>query len=61
MEIVTEPDIRSAEEAAAFVRELRLILLKLGTCTCKMQGQLYSVTRFLLPVHRWYRHIYSGT
>ena len=41
MEIVTEPDMRSAEEAAAFVRELRSILRHLGTCTGNMeQGSL---------------------
>ena len=37
MEIVTEPDLRSAEEAAAFVRELRSILRYLGTCTGNME------------------------
>ena len=37
MEIVTEPDLRSAEEAAAFVRELRSILRYLGTCSGNME------------------------
>ncbi len=37
MEIVTEPDLRSPEEAAAFVRELRSILRYLGTCTGNME------------------------
>jgi aspartyl-tRNA(Asn)/glutamyl-tRNA(Gln) amidotransferase subunit B len=32
MEIVSEPDIRSAEEAVAFMRKLRSILRYLGTC-----------------------------
>ena len=37
MEIVTEPDLRSAEEAAAFVRELRSILRHLETCNGNME------------------------
>ncbi len=37
MEIVTEPDLRSAEEAAAFVRELRSMLRYLGTCSGNME------------------------
>ena len=38
MEIVTEPDFRSGEEAAGFVRELQLILQRLGTCDGIMAG-----------------------
>jgi aspartyl-tRNA(Asn)/glutamyl-tRNA(Gln) amidotransferase subunit B len=37
MEIVSEPDIRSAEEAAAYVRKLRAILRYLGTCDGNME------------------------
>ena len=37
MEIVSKPDIRSAEEAAEFVRKLRQILRYLGTCDGNMQ------------------------
>jgi len=37
MEIVTEPDLRGPEEAAAFVRELRSILRCLGTCSGNME------------------------
>jgi aspartyl-tRNA(Asn)/glutamyl-tRNA(Gln) amidotransferase subunit B len=36
MEIVSEPDLRSAEEAAAYVRKLRAILRYLGTCDGNM-------------------------
>src|SRR6516162_94937 len=32
MEIVTKPDMRSSEEAAAFLRKLRAIVRYLGTC-----------------------------
>ena len=39
MEIVTEPDFRSSQEAAAFVKELQLILQTLGSCDGKMAGQ----------------------
>ena len=41
MEIVTEPDMRSAEEAQAFVKKLRALLRCLGTCDGNMeQGSL---------------------
>lgn len=41
MEIVSEPDIRSAEEAGAYVKKLRTILRYLGTCDGNMeQGSL---------------------
>lgn len=37
MEIVTEPDLRSPEEAGEFVRKLRTILRYLGTCDGNME------------------------
>lgn len=37
MELVTEPDIRNAEEAAAFAKELRLILRCLGISGANME------------------------
>ncbi|MFP4004505.1 MAG: Asp-tRNA(Asn)/Glu-tRNA(Gln) amidotransferase subunit GatB [Alphaproteobacteria bacterium] len=41
MEIVTRPDMRSSEEAGAFIRKLRAILRYLGTCDGNMeQGSL---------------------
>lgn len=41
MEIVTKPEMRSAEEAVAFVKSLRLLLRYLGTCDANMdQGSL---------------------
>ncbi len=41
MEIVSEPDMRSAAEAAAYIRKLRSILRYLGTCDGNMeQGSL---------------------
>src|SRR5262249_17777424 len=41
MEIVSKPDIRSAEEAKAFVTKLRTIMRYLGTCDGNMeQGSL---------------------
>lgn len=41
IEIVTEPDIRSAEEAKAFVEKVSLLLQYAGVCDCKMeQGSL---------------------
>ncbi len=37
MEIVSEPDMRSAEEAAAYITKLRSILRYLGTCDGNME------------------------
>lgn len=37
MEIVSEPDIRGPEEAAAYIRKLRTILQYLGTCNGNME------------------------
>src|SRR5215470_12349446 len=37
MEIVSHPDLRSAEEASAYVRKLRSILRYLGTCDGNME------------------------
>ena len=41
IEIVTEPDLRSAEEARAFVEKISMLLQYAGVCDCKMeQGSL---------------------
>lgn len=41
MEIVTEPDFKNADEVVEFLKELRALLLCLGTCKCDMsQGNL---------------------
>ena len=37
MEIVSEPDLRTAEEAGAYLRKLRAILRYLGTCDANME------------------------
>ncbi|MCA9069970.1 MAG: Asp-tRNA(Asn)/Glu-tRNA(Gln) amidotransferase subunit GatB, partial [Planctomycetaceae bacterium] len=37
VEIVSEPDIRSAQEAKAYLEELRLLLTYLGVSDCNMQ------------------------
>ena len=37
MEIVSEPDMRSPEEAGAYVRKLRMIMRYLGTCDGNME------------------------
>jgi aspartyl-tRNA(Asn)/glutamyl-tRNA(Gln) amidotransferase subunit B len=37
MEIVSKPDMRSSEEAAAYVKKLRTILIYLGTCDGDME------------------------
>ena len=50
MEIVSRPDIRGPEEAAAYVVKLRQILRYLGTCDGNMQnGNLRGCERFGLP------------
>lgn len=38
MELVFEPDLETGEEAAALVKELILILTRLGSCSCRMEG-----------------------
>jgi aspartyl-tRNA(Asn)/glutamyl-tRNA(Gln) amidotransferase subunit B len=41
MEIVTKPDLRSAEDVSAFIKKIKLILSYLGTCDGNMeQGSL---------------------
>src|SRR3712207_7356922 len=37
MEIVSRPDMRSAEEAAAYVKKIRTIVRALGTCDGDME------------------------
>uniref|UniRef100_A0A8D8C8U0 Glutamyl-tRNA(Gln) amidotransferase subunit B, mitochondrial n=2 Tax=Culex pipiens TaxID=7175 RepID=A0A8D8C8U0_CULPI len=37
MELVFEPDLETGEEAAALVKELILILTRLGSCSCRME------------------------
>ena len=37
LEIVSEPDISSGEEAAEYTKKLRLILMSIGVSDCKMQ------------------------
>lgn len=41
MELVFEPDLSNAAEAASLVKELTRILEKLDTCSCKFEGILY--------------------
>jgi len=43
MELVTEPDIRSAEQAVAFARELQLILRYLGASDADMEKGLMRI------------------
>jgi len=54
MELVTEPDIRSAKEARKFAEELRLILRYLGVSDADMEkGQMrVEVNLSLLPAER---------
>ena len=54
MEIVTEPDMRSAEEAYAFVKELRNVLLEIGTCDCKMEGTFIPETLIVASSVQFY-------
>lgn len=52
MEIVTEPDIRSAEEAAAYITELRSILRYIGVCDGNMEeGSLRCEPNISLRLH----------
>ena len=38
MELVFEPDLTDGEEAAALIKELTIILQRIQTCSCKMEG-----------------------
>ena len=40
MEIVSMPDISSAEEAQTYIKKLRSIMRYLGTCDGNMEGSL---------------------
>jgi len=52
LEIVTQPDIRSAEEARVFLEELRLMLRYIGVSDCEMQeGSLRCDANVNLHVH----------
>jgi len=51
MEIITEPDFSSSNEAVSFVKELQLILQTLGTCDGRMEGEgssLLKIDYFIL-------------
>lgn len=41
MELVFGPQLHSGEEAAAMVKEVALILSKIGTCNCRMHGEFF--------------------
>lgn len=45
MELVFEPDLSDGEEAAALVKELCVILKRIGTCSCKMEGTRYNIPK----------------
>src|SRR6478752_2054450 len=52
MEIVSEPDIRSPEEAGAYLRKLRTILRYLGTCDGNMEeGSMRADVNVLVRQH----------
>lgn len=53
VEIVTHPDLRSAEEARRFLEELKLLLTDLGVSDCNMQeGSLRCDANINLHVHQ---------
>jgi aspartyl-tRNA(Asn)/glutamyl-tRNA(Gln) amidotransferase subunit B len=52
LEIVSEPDMRSAKEAKAYMQELRLTLLYLGVSDCNMQeGSMRCDANVNLHIH----------
>jgi aspartyl-tRNA(Asn)/glutamyl-tRNA(Gln) amidotransferase subunit B len=52
LEIVTEPDLRSAEEARTFLTELKLLLTYIGVSDCNMQeGSLRVDANINLHIH----------
>ena len=42
IEIVSEPDMRSAEEVIAYLEKLRMIVQYLGASDCKTAGRLHA-------------------
>jgi aspartyl-tRNA(Asn)/glutamyl-tRNA(Gln) amidotransferase subunit B len=53
VEIVTHPDLRSAEEARLFLQDLRLLLTDIGVSDCNMQeGSLRCDANVNLHVHQ---------
>ena len=40
MEIISEPELSNGTDAAAYIRELRKILLTIETCDGKMSGKI---------------------
>ena len=42
IEIVSEPDMRSAEEVIAYLEKLRLIIQYLGASDCKIAGRFHA-------------------
>ncbi|XP_055617324.1 glutamyl-tRNA(Gln) amidotransferase subunit B, mitochondrial [Toxorhynchites rutilus septentrionalis] len=51
MELVFEPDLETGEEAAALVKEMILILTRLGSCNCRMEEGALRVDANI-SVHR---------
>ncbi|XP_055530131.1 glutamyl-tRNA(Gln) amidotransferase subunit B, mitochondrial [Wyeomyia smithii] len=51
MELVFQPDLETGEEAAALVKELILILTRLGSCNCRMEEGALRVDANI-SVHR---------
>ena len=44
LEIVTRPDLSGGGEAADFVREVQHLLVAIGVCSGKMQGECFCVS-----------------
>jgi aspartyl-tRNA(Asn)/glutamyl-tRNA(Gln) amidotransferase subunit B len=52
LEIVSEPDLRSAEDARLYLEEMRLLLLTIGVSDCNMQeGSLRCDANVNLHIH----------
>ena len=45
LEIVSEPDMRSAEEARAYMEQLKAVLEYIDVCDCKMQEGSCAATQ----------------
>ena len=57
MEIVSRPDMRGAEEAAAYLRKLRAILRYVGTCDGNMEeGSMRADVNVSVRTGRRARH-----
>ena len=58
VEIVSEPDMRSADEVIAYLEKLRTIVQYLGASDCKLTGRIHESGRQLIGAGSWCSRIW---